>query len=92
MSFQVFTLLDGSSANVETIESTTDPTPQVDFSGGVARIVLHLRSYHATLNRADVRRINTADQWIDYPDDAFYEFTPAMIDATLTFIPRSRIR
>lgn len=92
MSFRVFPLEDGGSSNVVTIRTTTDPTPQVDFSGGVARVVLHLRSYHATLNRVDVRRSNSADQWIDYPDDAGYEFTPAMVDATLTFIPRSRLR
>lgn len=90
MSYQVFDIVDGTSANVETVQSTLDPTPTVDFTGGSARLVLHLRSYHATLGRSDVRRYNSADQALEYPDDKGFDFVPAMVDAVVTFIPRSR--
>lgn len=89
---RVFNLERDGSFAVTSIIASTDPTPTVDFTGGNARLVLHLRSYTATLARTDVRRYSTADQWLDYPDDGGFEYVPVMVDAVVTFTPRSRLR
>jgi hypothetical protein len=89
---QVFSLLDGGSSNVETAFWSTDPTPTVDYTGGSARLVIRMQSWFATLGRSDPRRYNAAEQGVQYPDDRGLDFVPSMVDKTVSFIPKSRLR
>lgn len=92
MSNQVFVKTTSGAASVSPVAQTFDPTPVVDFSGGSARIVLHLDNWFAMLGRANIRRWTDADMRSEYPDDGGCKFAAGLSAKTFTFIPRWRLR